>query len=57
MHQVSVIIAALNSARTIGRAVVSALAQPETVEVLFVDDGSTDETAAAARARPKAPIG
>ncbi len=50
VRQVSVIIAALNSARTIGRAVVSALAQPETVEVLFVDDGSTDETAAAARA-------
>ncbi len=39
VRQVSVIIAALNSARTIGRAVVPALAKPETVEVLFVDDG------------------
>src|ERR1700733_10833971 len=53
VRQVSVIIAALNSARTIGRAVVSALAQPETAEVLFVDDGSTDETADVARAAAK----
>jgi len=50
MHQVSVVIAALNSAPTIARAVRSALAQPETCEVLLVDDGCTDGTTAAALA-------
>ncbi|WP_425228629.1 glycosyltransferase family 2 protein [Sphingomonas sp.] len=48
--RVCVIIAAFNGAATIGRAVVSALDQPETAEVVVVDDASTDDTAAAARA-------
>ena len=47
---ICVVIAAYNSAATIGRAVASALAQAETVEVIVVDDASTDATAAAARA-------
>jgi succinoglycan biosynthesis protein ExoU len=41
---VSVIIAAYNSEATIERAVRSALAEPETANVVVVDDGSTDET-------------
>lgn len=41
----AVIIAAYNGASTLERAVVSALAQPETVEVCVVDDASTDATA------------
>ncbi len=41
----AVIIAAFNAAATLERAVVSALAQPETAEVCIVDDGSTDATA------------
>ena len=45
---VAVIIAAFNSASTISRAITSALAQPEVAEVIVVDDGSTDSTAAAA---------
>lgn len=48
--QVCVIIAAYNGATTIGRAVASALAQPEAAEVVVVDDASTDETGAAAQA-------
>ncbi|WP_275789071.1 glycosyltransferase family 2 protein [Pararhizobium gei] len=46
---VCVIIAAKNAAATIGRAVRSALAEPETAEVVVIDDGSSDETAAIAR--------
>jgi succinoglycan biosynthesis protein ExoU len=42
---VAVIIAAYNVAETIGQAVQSALAQPETTEVVVVDDASTDDTA------------
>jgi succinoglycan biosynthesis protein ExoU len=42
---VSVIIAARNAEATIGMAVRSALAQPETAEVIVVDDASTDATA------------
>ncbi len=45
---VCVIIAAKNAAETIARAVSSALAEPETAEVIVIDDGSTDKTAAAA---------
>lgn len=47
---VTVLIAAKNAAATIGRAVASALAQPDARQVLVVDDGSTDDTAAAALA-------
>lgn len=46
--RIAVIVAARNAADTIGHAVSSALAQPETGEVIVVDDASTDDTAAAA---------
>ncbi|MBD9651495.1 glycosyltransferase family 2 protein [Ensifer sp. ENS09] len=46
---VCVIIAAKNAEATIARAVASALAEPETAEVIVVDDGSNDRTVAAAR--------
>jgi succinoglycan biosynthesis protein ExoU len=49
MTQVGVLIAAKNAAATIGRAVASALAQPPVTEVIVVDDGSADGTAAEAR--------
>jgi succinoglycan biosynthesis protein ExoU len=49
VRQAAVIIPARNAAATIGRAVVSALAEPEAREVVVVDDGSTDGTAEAAR--------
>ena len=47
---VCVIIAAKNAEETIGRAVRSALAEPEVAEVVVVDDGSGDRTMAAAGA-------
>ncbi|HYF23452.1 MAG TPA: glycosyltransferase family 2 protein [Caulobacteraceae bacterium] len=47
---VAVIIAAKNAAASIGEAVRSALAEPETAEVVVIDDGSTDATAQVARA-------
>ena len=47
---VAVIIAAYNSAATIAAAVASALAEPETAEVIVVDDASRDDTAGAALA-------
>lgn len=47
---VCVVIAAYGAERTIARAVASALAEPEVVEVAVVDDASPDATAAAARA-------
>ncbi|MDX0635740.1 glycosyltransferase family 2 protein [Sinorhizobium medicae] len=47
---VCIIIAAKNAADTIARAVSSALAEPEAAEVVVIDDGSTDDSAAVARA-------
>lgn len=46
--KVAVIIAAYNVAETIGKAVQSALAQPETAEIVVVDDASEDDTHLAA---------
>lgn len=46
---VSVIIAAKNAGSTIGRAVSSALAEPEAAQVILIDDGSSDDTVARAR--------
>jgi succinoglycan biosynthesis protein ExoU len=45
---VCVIIAAKDAQATVGRAVASALADPLAAEVVVVDDGSTDDTRAAA---------
>jgi succinoglycan biosynthesis protein ExoU len=45
----TIVIAAYNAATTIGRAVRSALAEPEVAEVCVVDDASTDDTVAVAR--------
>jgi succinoglycan biosynthesis protein ExoO len=51
MPDVSVIIAAWNAERTIGRAVRSACAQQGVdLEVIVVDDASTDATAATVQA-------
>lgn len=47
---VAVVIACHDAARFIGRAVRSALAQPEAAEVIVVDDASTDGSEEAARA-------
>ncbi|ASY72826.1 glycosyl transferase family A [Sinorhizobium fredii USDA 205] len=47
---VCIIIAAKNAADTIPRAIASALGEPEVAEVVVIDDGSTDDTAAVARA-------
>lgn len=44
-HGVTVVIAAWRAAGTIGRAVESALRQPETAEVVVVDDASSDDGA------------
>jgi len=46
----AVLIAAFNAEATLERAVLSALAEPEAVEICIVDDASTDGTAALARA-------
>ncbi|MGE5566526.1 MAG: glycosyltransferase family 2 protein [Parcubacteria group bacterium] len=48
--KVAVIIAAKDAEATIGRAVRSALAQPEAAEVIVIDDASTDSTSSAATA-------
>ncbi len=48
---VTVVIAAWRAAGTIGRAVASALAQPETLEVVVVDDASGDDGATLNAAR------
>ena len=45
---VCVIVAAMDAAATVGRAVRSALAEPEVAQIIVVDDGSADDTAAAA---------
>lgn len=49
--RVAVLIAAWRAAATIGRAVETALAQPETAEVIVVDDASGDEGATVAAAQ------
>ena len=46
--QISVVVAARDASATVGKAVASALRQPETREVIVVDDGSIDATADAA---------
>jgi succinoglycan biosynthesis protein ExoU len=46
---VCVIIAAKNAADTIRRAIISALKEPETAEVIVVDDGSSDGTSDVSR--------
>jgi succinoglycan biosynthesis protein ExoU len=52
---IGVVIAAWNAAPTIGRAIASALVQPEVAEVIVVDDASADETMAAALAADDGP--
>ena len=47
---VCVLIPAFNAEDTVGRAVLSALAQPEAAEVLLLDDASTDRTLESASA-------
>lgn len=47
---VCVVIPAFNAEATIGRAIRSALAEPEAAEVIVVDDGSSDDTRAQALA-------
>lgn len=49
-QNVAVIIAAYNAAGTIARAIHSALAEPEIIEVVVVDDASRDTTVEIARA-------
>lgn len=46
---ITVIIAAYNAEKTIGRAILSALAEDEVSEIVVVDDASTDSTANVAR--------
>lgn len=48
-EKVTVIIAAYNASATIGRAVRSALAQPDVTEIVVVDDASNDSTPEAAQ--------
>jgi succinoglycan biosynthesis protein ExoU len=50
-RDVTVVIAAWRCADTIGRAIASALAQPETAEVVVVDDASNDDNATLTAAR------
>ena len=57
---VSVVVPAYNLARCLGRAIDSALAQDwpaEALEVIVVDDGSTDETPQVRRPHPRRPPG
>ncbi|WP_299706347.1 glycosyltransferase family 2 protein [uncultured Tateyamaria sp.] len=53
-RSVTVIIAAYNAQDTLARAIRSALSQPETLEVIVVDDKSLDATAAVAFEEAKA---
>jgi succinoglycan biosynthesis protein ExoU len=46
---VGVVIAVYNSENTVGRAILSALAEPEVTEVIVIDDVSTDSTVQTAR--------
>lgn len=46
---ITVIIAAYNAEKTIGRAILSALAEPQVSEIVVVDDTSTDHTVNVAR--------
>lgn len=48
-YSVSVVIAAFNAEKTLQATIASATGQGENVEIIVVDDGSTDNTAAAAR--------
>lgn len=50
LPNVAVVIAAWNAEATIGRAVTSALIQPEVREIIVIDDRSNDETVSAAHA-------
>ncbi|WP_374712424.1 glycosyltransferase family 2 protein, partial [Symbiobacterium terraclitae] len=50
VERVSVVIPAYNEAETVGDVVAACAKVPEIDEVIVVDDGSTDETAARARA-------
>lgn len=47
---VSVVMAAYNESATVGRAVSEVIGHPEIIEVIVVDDGSTDDTAERAAA-------
>jgi succinoglycan biosynthesis protein ExoU len=47
--RVTVIIAAKDASETVGRAIRSALAQPEAAEIIVIDDGSSDGTTEVAR--------
>ncbi|MDB5492391.1 MAG: glucosyltransferase protein [Micavibrio sp.] len=49
-QNVTVIIAAYNASATIARALRSAFEQPDVAEIMVIDDASTDNTAALARA-------
>ncbi|MES5097966.1 glycosyltransferase family 2 protein [Agrobacterium sp. BA1120] len=49
LQSICVIIAAKNASDTIATAIVSALVEPEVSEVVVIDDGSTDATAAVAQ--------
>lgn len=48
-YSASVVIAAFNAKTTLQAAIVSATSQGEDVEIIAIDDGSTDDTAAVAR--------
>ena len=49
LRSVTVVIAAKDAEATISRAVMTALRQPEALQVIVVDDGSSDDTAGAAK--------